>query len=212
MNTGALLTKPVPAIVQSYKQEVKADWESVVNQIAALAQQEDSCALSMGDRFALVKDEWGPGMVTQAASEAGISKSVARQRLWVSSKIPKDHWLRKTQLTYGHLRKIAGTTDIDKWGKAAVENGWTINQLIEAIDSEGDKVAQDQGDPCCECSGTLKDMTIVAFTVQGEKRHRCCGVQCAANYFLKRTQVPDGAPVTANQDNEAASETDDFSL
>ncbi|HYT41408.1 MAG TPA: hypothetical protein VEP90_03625, partial [Methylomirabilota bacterium] len=105
--------------------------------------------------------------------------------------IPNEHFLRSTHLTYGHLRAIAGTNDIDRWGKEALTHGWTINQLKEAIEGEGDKVAQEQGDPCIRCGQGLKEYNkIVAFTVQGEKRHRACSFMCAAEFFIERSQEP----------------------
>lgn len=179
----------IPSVVQQYKQEAKLDWDSLITQIAFLSVKEDECALTMGDILLQIKAEWGATHVKQAVSESGISMSVARQRLWVSSKIPKGHFLRTTQLTYGHLRTIAGTNDIDKWGKEALTHGWTISQLKEAIEGEGDKVAQEQGDPCIHCQEALsEDKRVVAFTVQGEKRHRACSFICAAEYFVSRSQ------------------------
>jgi hypothetical protein len=179
----------VPAIVQSYKEEVKADWESLVAKISALSEQEDQCALHMGDLLLQIKADWGSHLLKEAVSDSGISMSVARQRLWVSSKIPKDHFLRTSHLTYGHLRAIAGTNDIDKWGKEALTHGWTISQLKEAIEGEGDKIAAEQGDPCVHCGHALsEEKKVVAFTVQGEKRHRACSFACAAEYFVERSQ------------------------
>src|SRR5690348_14944492 len=104
MNSVVGMPQSVPSIVQQYNKSVKADWESLVNQIASLSETEDKCALSMGDLLAVVKADWGNAMVQEAVTQAGISMSVARQRLWVSSKIPKGHFLRSTHLTYGHLR------------------------------------------------------------------------------------------------------------
>jgi hypothetical protein len=183
------LPHSVPAIVQSYTQEVKADWDILVTQIASLSEQEDKCALTMGDILLQIKGVWGANYVKEAVSESGISMSVARQRIWVSQKIPKDHFLRTSHLTYGHLRAIAGTNDIDRWGHEALNHGWTINQLKEAIEGEGDKIAQEQGDPCVHCQNALSDeKKVVAFTVQGEKRHRACSFTCAAEYFVARSQ------------------------
>lgn len=179
----------IPGIIQNYKQEAKADWDILVSQIASLSETEDKCALKMGDLLLKIKSDWGNNQVKEAATQSGISMSVARQRLWVSSKIPVDHFLRATHLTYGHLRAIAGTNDIDRWGKEALTHSWTISQLKEAIESEGDKAAQEQGDPCIHCAkGLSEDSKYVAFTVQGEKRHRACSYVCAAEYFVYRSQ------------------------
>ena len=194
MNSIVGAPSTIPAVIQEYHKEVKADWDSLVNQIAFLSQQEDKCALSMGDILLKVKNGWGTAMVKEAAAESGITMSVARQRLWVSGKIPADHFLRTSHLTYSHLMVIAGTNDIDKWGKEALTHGWTVAQLKEAIEGEGDKVAQEAGEPCVHCGNGLRDdKKYVAFTIQGEKRHRACSYMCAANYFLKRyEQVESG--------------------
>lgn len=186
------LQAPIPGIVQQYHKELKADWDIIVNQIASLSQQEDQCCLQMGDLLGQIKGEWGNTHVKQAAAEAGISMSVARQRLWVSAKIPLGHFLRTTHLTYGHLRAIAGTNDIDRWGNESLQHGWTINQLKEAIEAESDQLAVADGEPCVFCAKPLsEDKKTVSFTIKGEKRHRACSYICAAEYFVKRNTEAD---------------------
>jgi hypothetical protein len=200
-------SKPVPAIVM--QQQIKKDWEQLVNQITELAKKEDDCALNIGDLLHEIKDEWGNQFVQEAAKASGISMSVARQRLWVSSKIPKEHFLRDTHLTYGQLRLIAGTSDVDFWGKQALGNGWDLKQLKTAIEEAGDKKAQEDGHPCVQCAEALNDQQkIVAFTVQGEKRHRACSVKCAADYFFARSQEPQ----TATEDEDGPMSEKDFDL
>jgi len=192
MNSVIPSLNAVPGIVQSYHQEVKADWDIIINKISVLSEQEDKCCLEIGDLFLQVKSEWGTTLVKEAAEKSGVSMSVARQRLWVASKIPKDHFLRATHLTYGHLRAIAGTNDIDRWGHEALNHGWTINQLKEAIEGEADQAAVADGEPCVFCSNPLsEEKKTVSFTIKGEKRHRACSYTCAAEYFVKRHQEAD---------------------
>ena len=183
----------VPAMVQN----VEHDWQKVVGKIAVLAMKDDITAIEMGDCFVQIEKSFGKKYLQEAAAQAGVSWSVAKQRHWVSTKIPVGNELRKTLglekdkngevkplLSFSHLRTIAGTEDMSHWVEQCLDNEWSVSQLKTEIEKAGDVAAQVNGDPCIQCEESLQeDAEIVSFTVGRKKRARCCSVKCAAKYF-----------------------------
>jgi hypothetical protein len=181
---SAGLPEPIPGIVQKQHR----DWMRIVAEIAQLAQNEDETALTMGDRLVEIEKSFGRKHLQEAAKQAGVSWSVARQRHWVSGKIPEGHMLRGTPLTFCHLRALCGleVEAMAGWAEKALTEQWSVARLIAEIEAVGDVQAQEAGDPCIQCEESLPEQgEIVSFTLARQKRARLCGVQCAAAYFAE---------------------------
>ena len=162
----------------------KRDWTDIVQELSHLVEKEDETVLHIGDILGEVEDTYGKKFVDEAAKACKISNSVARQRLWVSKRIPKDSDLRTSGLTYSHLRAVAGTSDIDDWGQKAIDNDWTVAQLKEEIDKAGDDTAKAEGKPCNYCEQPLPiDGEIVSIRIGAQRIQRYCGVECASLYL-----------------------------
>jgi hypothetical protein len=176
---------PIPALVQKQQQ----DWQQRVERLARLAVEEDKRALEMGDEFLEIEEIFGKDLVVRAAAQSGIKCATARQRVNISRKIPKGHYLRETQLSYSHLRVLTYAEDEEKmeaWGKRAIDNSWTVEELDEAMKQEGDVQAQSMGIPCTNpaCGRLIESKEeMISFSRLGEKRGRLCSVKCARDYF-----------------------------
>jgi hypothetical protein len=177
-----------PAIILKQKR----DWEQIRDEIAHLAVQDDQNAMTMGDLFVEIEETFKKDHIKTAASQAGVSLSVARQRFWVSKRIPKGHpirykFLQPTMLlTFSHLRAIAGTDPdtMESWAQQAVDHQWSVAELKEAIEKAGDQKAVEEGGVCIQCEEPLMKSNItVSFSITGKKRARCCSYECARDYF-----------------------------
>jgi hypothetical protein len=180
-------------------QQAKREYTQIVSEISQLQQVTDETALEMGDRFHELEIAHGKEAARKGADDAGVTWSVARQRLWVAKRIPQGHKLRAyltdTHLNFSHLRAIAATENPEEWADKAVEQGWSVAKLVGAINEAGDKKAQEEGDPCIQCNEPLPEVgEIVSFNITGRGRARCCSVAHAAAYFAELT-AGDGLPV-----------------
>lgn len=185
MKELSAIPPPVAAIVQRQKK----DWNQLVGEISRLAEQDDQNALEMGDRLLAIEAAWGKAHVKTAAEQAGVNWSVARQRCWVSRRVPKGHPLRALPLTFCHLRTLATTDDPEQWAQQVVEHQWSVATLREKIERAGDQKAQIDGDPCIQCERSLAGAKeIVSFIIGGAKRARCCSLPCAVAYFQELVQ------------------------
>lgn len=185
MKTAAL-PSPLPAIRQTQNKE----WKQYVDEIALLAVEEDKRALDMGDVFLEVEGVFGKDLVYEMASQAGVGRMKARQRLNVSRKIPKGHYLRETHLTFSHLRLLAPLSEkMDEWGKECLDKSWSVEELEEQLKVAGDIKAQEMGVLCGHCNQAIPSREkMVAFSIHGQKRGRLCGVACAKGFFVARAE------------------------
>jgi len=170
----------------------RRDWQLILQDLQLIEEQEENAALRMGDILVEIEDSYGKEKVWEAADKLQLEKSKVKQRLWVSRKIPKGHWLRDTHLKFSHLRAIAGTEDIDTWGEKALHDKLSVSQLTEQIAQAGDTNAKLQGDPCAyvKCGQPLpEDGTIVSFRIGHEKTARCCSLACTSAHFQSLLQV-----------------------
>lgn len=181
-------------VLPAIQKENQMQWTQAVSKLAELAMQEDACCLQMGDHLNVIEGQWkSRSKMKLAAQEAGVTWSLARQRSWVAKQIPPYHPLRETQLTYCHLRAVAGTKDPEKWGLLAVQNNWSVAMLKEQIDLAEDKEAQQTGEICIFCETAMDEgMEIVSFRIGQRKTLRCCSCQCAADYLRREVEQAAG--------------------
>jgi hypothetical protein len=167
------------------------EWAQAVALLAEIATREDACCLQMGDHLNVIETQFkGRNRMKLAAAEAGVTWALARQRSWVAKRVPPGSPLRDTQLTYCHLRAVAGTKDPLKWGMLALANNWSVAQIKEEIDKAGDKEAQQSGEPCVFCEAAMtEEMEIISFRMGSERTRRVCSPICAIGFFRR---VADG--------------------
>jgi hypothetical protein len=180
-------------IVENVEAQQSANWEVLVQQIAKLDVQETQNALHMGDLLIEVEESFGDKHLQKAAEQAGVSWSVARQRHWVSKRIPKDHPVRKMKsLSFGHLRALAATQEPLKWAKLAEEENLTVRDLTEKIAQNDDveKIVNGMG-ACAACTKQVLSEAYVAITLPHGKRQLCCNNACGIQFLLQQ-----GAPET----------------
>jgi hypothetical protein len=176
--------RSVPPPVAAIVARQRAELSQLVQEIAALAAQDDRNALEMGDKLLQIEDEYGKDRVKLATDQAGVNWSVARQRLWVSRRIPKGSRLRSLPLTFCHLRTLAATENPESWADRVLANRWSVATLRAEIERAGDRKAVEAGDPCIQCERSLAEgKRTVAFSIDGGQRARCCSTQCALAYF-----------------------------
>jgi hypothetical protein len=197
--------------VQTVNQQQSQSWQDFVEEIEKIDVQETQGALRMGDLFILAEETYGPKNLQKLAENAGVSWSVARQRLWVSKRIPKDSIVRKMKaLTFGHLRALAATDKQEEWATKVETEDLTVRDLIEAIDQSGDKRKVENGFASCADCGTdivAGSETYVAVSLAGGKRNLCCNAACAINYLnraVTATSVPEADPFTPTVPTDAA--------
>lgn len=181
MNISNVLTDIVPAVVQKQTYE----WQEIIDRIAKIAVDEDKGALSMGDLFLEVEEKFGRKYVKKAVAATGVSWSKARQRLAVSKKIPKGHFLRNSPLSFCHLRAIVATDNMEYWANKALENQWGIEKLREEIESKGDETAiESETAICIECEQSITSLeTMISFNRHRQRKSRLCSPKCAVKYF-----------------------------
>ncbi len=171
--------------------EVKqiVDWNQAVSLLNQLAVQDDQNCLAMGDLLLQIEEVHGKNAVMDAAEQCQVGKQVAKQRMWVAKRFGPNHPLRKSHLTFSHLRtlvKLENDEAVEKWSQLAIENQWPVDRLVKEMDAASDQQAQQEGYPCIQCEKPLpEDGEIVAFVIGRAKRARCCSVGCAADYFFE---------------------------
>lgn len=199
---------PVPSPLPAIRQNQVKEWKHYVERIARLAVEEDRNALAMGDEFLEVEQTFGKERVYEMAAQTGVGKAKARQRVAVSRKIPKDHPLRNTHLSFSHLRVLVTTNDkMEEWADLCLKNEWTVEELDEQIKQTGDAEAQEDGIPCIQCKDPIRlKETMICFSIQGQKRGRLCGPRCAEIYFhaLAETQTEDSSSDQSSLEGNAA--------
>jgi len=155
-------------------------WDQLLQKLNHYVQKEFDTIFEIGDLFLDIESGYGKGAVSKAAKSCGVSTSVARQRLWVSRKIPKTSKLRSSTLSYSQLRAIAGTDDVEGWGNKCLANNWSVAELQEELDKNNAVKAQEDGLPCNYCEQPLSsNKEIVTVRVGNKKSQRYCSVDCA---------------------------------
>lgn len=192
--TGFPRPVPVPGIVQ----EQNRSWVQLVSEICQLHEQKDRCELAIGDRFVETERIFGRRHLKIAAEQAGIEWSYAKQRHWVSRKIPPDSPLRELPLTFSHYRVLAGVEDMDYWAEQAINNDWSAERLKKELDQQQVTRAQEEGHPCIQCEQALPEQgEVVSFRVGNRGKGFCCSPECAANYFQElATELAETPQVT----------------
>lgn len=152
-------------------------WTQDVALLAEIATQEDNCCLQMGDHLNVIEKRWGRNRMKPAAQEAGVTWALARQRSWVSKRIPPGDPLRETKLSYSHLRQLANTDDPMKWGNLVLANNWTVATLKDEIDKAGDRKALEDGLPCIYCEKPISN-EVISLRIGQEKPTLYCSLAC----------------------------------
>lgn len=162
------------------------DFQQSLSHLTELLRIEENASLEMGDILLDISQRFGKRAVADAADICHLTKQAAYKRVWLASRFPPDHSIRRRYLTYSHLCVLARLSDeieIAKWADLCEEQQWPASRLVREMEIASDEDAQAQSYPCVQCNEPLPDKGVVAFTIGGKNRRRCCGIPCTINYL-----------------------------
>jgi N6-adenosine-specific RNA methylase IME4 len=107
------------------------DWESLVNEGIEARKLGDAANWTLGDLALGVQTVYGDGRLAHYAESIGLAYEALKKDRYVSSQFEKGK--RFPNLSWGHHMVVAARPDAEEWLRRAEREGWSIEQLREAI-------------------------------------------------------------------------------
>lgn len=134
-----------------------ASFEELVARLIELLQAQEDAKWEMGDLLLLGRAKFGGrGYARAVATELGCSARHVERLMRTAHVFPPE--ARVPDLSWSHHEIAARTQDAERWLNAAVENGWSVRQLQQAIrEAEGREVA-DAPDADAEMDALIREL------------------------------------------------------
>lgn len=136
-------------------------------------------------------------IINKFADDIGWTRDhlVARKR--VAERFGKDHWIRRSSLTFSHARILNAVKDdktLDVWARRVIEEKIAVHALSGLLKEELKKENVKAGQFSCEtCRETIDNADVMVTLEQKGSKFHTCNWACAAQFSLKMvgTKVPD---------------------
>jgi len=166
------------------------EWDQTLYKVA---QVRDGGNWWVGDALNYGDTHFGE-VYTQAASETGMSEDTLQRLKYVSSRVSPVNRIK--ELTWSHHREVAKCTEDEqvRWLGMALEKGWNVAALKEAMRKKGQKTASegdgeqlDMDKGCVSCHASVAPMKICASCAAlPVKAIQTVGIEAASNLLDKR--------------------------
>ena len=115
-------------------------WADDVQRFASLMEHESASLWAQAEQARLMRVRYGRETARLLASEVGLTKGYIRQLIGTANVFP-DPAQRAQDLSFSHHRIAAFTENPERWLSEAVSEGWSVDDLREAVKSAKDPVA-----------------------------------------------------------------------
>lgn len=123
-------------------------------------------------------------ILQQFLQATGETRVAFNQYKWVWKKFETSKNRELPGLSWTHYRVAAGTDTPDEWIQKAFDAGWTVRQMVVALEDAKVDSKIDDGLTCAFCNNSVTKENKLTISYM-KKKAIFCGIGCAKKYLVE---------------------------